>query len=66
MKGRGHIHVKMNDMYGQEYVDHMRLNHLIDNLSNLVIIILYAMITIIILSYILSEDSKKDKNKKLK
>jgi hypothetical protein len=68
MLNRNHLHLSSNYVKpGEDYISFMKLNITIDLLSNIVIIILMGMITIMLVSYLIGpyvkERKVNDKNK---
>jgi lipopolysaccharide/colanic/teichoic acid biosynthesis glycosyltransferase len=64
---RSHLKMFSNkDLLGKEYVQHQKINQLIDILTTIVLSILTGMILLIILSTILFDEPPKRNNKKIK
>ena len=69
MLRRVHLHLSNRDTYiqpGNDYTMFIHTNFIIDLLSNIIIIILLAMLTIIMISSILTNDINVNKTQSIK
>ncbi len=67
MLNRKHLYLSESEHYvqpGEHYIQFKQVNHIIDLWSNIVIILLMGMITIILVSFLLSHPINVDKKQK--